>query len=533
MSIYSSLLTTTGAAKYAYNEANALATVLSQVALGDNNGVFFTPSINDGAIVHQVHLASINSITVDPLDSTIDNVEVVLPYNIGGWTIREFRILDNAGVVMYTGNCEISKSILSSGQAIETQIIFPIKRVNTSTVTLNFDTANLATFQYVTNAITAHNNDVNAHGAAAWATKAGVQNCIYNHAIAGGTANAITATYTPAYSAWVDGMTFFAKITANNTTTTPTVSPSGLAAKTIVKIGGTALRAANLVTGMIAQFKYSSTLDKVILQNPDESSSAVPVGTIFPYTGSSTVAPAGYVFDGSVLSRTTYADLFDLWVTSQGFTAQTFTCTIASPGVFTKTTHGFTGGERLRLFTTGALPTGLSTGTDYFVEPIDANTFYLTTSIFGVCTRVITTGTQSGTHTYLQSLYGLGDGSTTFNAPDIRGLFVRGLDRGRGVDASRTLGTAQKGTIVAFDTSTIGSGVAYEGVGAIANNATSLSAAQKSNGCDAYVVTDYPNERINWISSTSTSAIAGTAGVNVASGVVRPSNIALPYIIKY
>ena len=39
--------------------------------------------------------------------------------------------------------------------------------------------------------------------------------------------------------------------------------------------------------------------------------------------------------------------------------------------------------------------------------------------------------------------YGAGDGSTTFNLPDLRGEFVRGWDDGRGVDAGRSFGTAQ------------------------------------------------------------------------------------------
>jgi microcystin-dependent protein len=39
--------------------------------------------------------------------------------------------------------------------------------------------------------------------------------------------------------------------------------------------------------------------------------------------------------------------------------------------------------------------------------------------------------------------YGAGDGSTTFNLPDLRGEFLRGLDSGRGVDTGRTLGSAQ------------------------------------------------------------------------------------------
>lgn len=39
--------------------------------------------------------------------------------------------------------------------------------------------------------------------------------------------------------------------------------------------------------------------------------------------------------------------------------------------------------------------------------------------------------------------YGAGDGSTTFNLPDLRGEFIRGFDDGRGVDSGRTLGSFQ------------------------------------------------------------------------------------------
>lgn len=41
------------------------------------------------------------------------------------------------------------------------------------------------------------------------------------------------------------------------------------------------------------------------------------------------------------------------------------------------------------------------------------------------------------------TLFGAGDGSATFNLPDLRGEFIRGWDNGRGVDAGRAFGSAQ------------------------------------------------------------------------------------------
>jgi phage-related tail fiber protein len=42
-----------------------------------------------------------------------------------------------------------------------------------------------------------------------------------------------------------------------------------------------------------------------------------------------------------------------------------------------------------------------------------------------------------------RNTYGSGDGFTTFNVPDLRGVFVRGLDDGRGIDSGRAIGTYQ------------------------------------------------------------------------------------------
>ncbi len=41
--------------------------------------------------------------------------------------------------------------------------------------------------------------------------------------------------------------------------------------------------------------------------------------------------------------------------------------------------------------------------------------------------------------------YGAGNGSTTFNVPDLRGEFVRGYDHGRGIDSGRAIASSQSG----------------------------------------------------------------------------------------
>ena len=82
-------------------------------------------------------------------------------------------------------------------------------------------------------------------------------------------------------------------------------------------------------------------------------------------------------------------------------------------------------------------------------------------------------GSQQSRTTYaalfavVGTTYGAGDGSTTFNLPDLRGEFVRGLDSGRGVDSGRALGSFQADEIKAHThtVTTGGTGSAIDGGG--------------------------------------------------------------------
>jgi len=78
-------------------------------------------------------------------------------------------------------------------------------------------------------------------------------------------------------------------------------------------------------------------------------------------------------------------------------TAQTVTITIASPGVFTVPTTALPDGTTVVLSTTGALPTGLTAGTVYYVVGTSGLTFRLALTKGG--TAINTSGTQSGVQT--------------------------------------------------------------------------------------------------------------------------------------
>jgi len=94
--------------------------------------------------------------------------------------------------------------------------------------------------------------------------------------------------------------------------------------------------------------------------------------------------------------------------------------------------------------------------------------------------------------------FGAGDGSTTFNLPDLRGEFIRGWDNGRGVDAGRALGSWQ---VDAFRSHEHPNGMVFGGVNQLA-----------------------------WV--TGGALKPGTTGP-VGDTETRPRNIALMFCIKY
>lgn len=89
-------------------------------------------------------------------------------------------------------------------------------------------------------------------------------------AIAGGTADAITATYSPAISSLTDGLLLSFRALAANATATPTFSPNGLTPLTITENGGVALSPGNIANSLAEYIvRYNLANTRWELLNPN------------------------------------------------------------------------------------------------------------------------------------------------------------------------------------------------------------------------------------------------------------------------
>lgn len=140
-----------------------------------------------------------------------------------------------------------------------------------------------------------------------YGTAVGIQDNAYSFAVAGGTVDAITATYAPAILALVDGMLLSVRASAANATTTPTFAPNGLTAHTITKSGNQALTVGDIPrAGYEVQLRYVATGTHWEMLNPASAGSipwVVSAGTADAITAAySPAIVTGTLVDGLLLS---------------------------------------------------------------------------------------------------------------------------------------------------------------------------------------------------------------------------------------
>lgn len=121
--------------------------------------------------------------------------------------------------------------------------------------------------------------------------------------------------------------------------------------------------------------------------------------------------------------------------------------------------------------------------------------------------------------------YGSGDGSTTFNLPDKRGLFTREWDNGKGIDAGRVLGTVQQ-DLLEKHKHIQALGEAYDNAG-IFGKSTTKGYQGSQGGLD--------NDNYLWFTNDGTiyqNIDPNIENPNVIGNETRPKNIAMVSLIR-
>jgi len=151
--------------------------------------------------------------------------------------------------------------------------------------------------------------------------------------------------------------------------------------------------------------------------------------------------------------------------------------------------------------------------------------------------------TYSALFALIGEYYGAGNGSTTFNLPDLRGEFIRGFDNGRGVDSGRSIGTFQTAENNSHSHGYTNPGITVSGANhnhnirglslqpSIANVGITLGSGQ------GYQIGYRTNDNVvtgDAVKFSGNQTMTGNVGITIspAGSEARPRNIALMYIIK-
>ena len=139
--------------------------------------------------------------------------------------------------------------------------------------------------------------------------------------------------------------------------------------------------------------------------------------------------------------------------------------------------------------------------------------------------------------------YGAGNGSTTFNVPDLRGEFIRYWDDARGVDTGRTFGSFQDQDYLSHNHGVTDPGHTHGGSTSSTGAHThsySMAGADGGGGGNVAFGSGYNYSSSNTSSagthSHTLSISAATTGISIsASGgtETRPRNLAMLYCIKF
>lgn len=213
----------------------------------------------------------------------------------------------------------------------------------------------------------------------------------FNYGIDTGAVNAYLIAFTPTVSVAPGAGAFPVRMVAANTNTGPATLNAGWGAVAIKRRDGSDLIGGEIIaneitelfwTGTFFQYLYVAPATAAAITAGTDTQTAVTPAQLADATG---LFPGAMVFGANInVPSGGWIQGYGQALSRSGSTANLFaaitrpatvTLSIASPGVVGWTGHGLVLGSRVSFETTGGLPTGLSTATDYYVLNPSTNSF--------------------------------------------------------------------------------------------------------------------------------------------------------------
>lgn len=151
--IFKSLITVAGREKIAAAIVSGDKVIFSQMSVGDGGGNATTPDEEQTALINERFRTQLNSLKISDTENIII-AEMIIPPEVGGFTIREAALFDDAGVCMAVANVpETYKPALAEGSGRFTILRIWLAVSSTEAVELVVDPGIvLATIEDVINA---------------------------------------------------------------------------------------------------------------------------------------------------------------------------------------------------------------------------------------------------------------------------------------------------------------------------------------------------------------------------------------------
>jgi phage-related tail fiber protein len=382
---FKTILTNVGLREMAQADVAGTPINIVAVSVGDGGGNPTTPNQAQTQLVREVYRTAPNRVYQDPTNALQFIIEMVIPASVGGFTIQEVGAWDANGNLFAVANTPAvykPEGDGSEGSYGDTTIRMQFLVTNASVVTLQVDpNVAVATQSWINNTIT------------------------LPYLLPGGTTGQILAKKSNSDGDVVWQSPTVANVSVSTYDEVQTLA-AGQTAVTLTKCNTVGL--AVYINGL----RLLPTDWTPIPTNDTQLTLAVAyaAGTVIHFVQNE---PAAFVPD-PLLAHNNLADVTSASTarTNLGVDAKTNTDTHAPPG--------------LVAFFAGA-GGGLIAPNGW----MRCNGAAVSRTAYSALFAVIGT------------LYGNGDGLTTFNLPDMRGEFVRGFDDSRGVDPGRTLGSWQ------------------------------------------------------------------------------------------